>query len=811
MQRRDQSRCRWRGGRWTLPWRAMTTLARRALVPAVATLASTGLVTPAAAQRVIANPSFESNNPQGAGAANYEIYANGSVVGWDSASGEIELWDSGFNGVPAYDGSVFAEMNANVPGALYQNICMVNGETIGWTFAHRARSGGPATQTARFQIATSTGAAIQTLATQSSTTANQIWTVNSGTATYAGASGVQRVQFITTDAGSFGNFLDDIRITLNPFVELSAASASGVESIPSANLPALRINGTLFAARTVNVGITGGSATLGSDYTTPGGGANFTVTIPAGTYSNTTVPLGITILDDSTTEGSETIQIALNPGTGYTVSSTSGCGGTPVTSSSYTITDNDSPVVLAKSWTNGIAGDAVSLSISGGLAPVTGSSTAGGGATNATSVAVAGSTLTLAEAFTSGNAANYNSSLECRRNSDNALVATSGTGLSRTVTMPSGTALTCTWTNSRKSATLVVRKRWASARVADAVTVATSGLINDASLMSVANSPTETDSHAAVTVYAAETATLAETFSVGSGGNYTQALACTGNAAALSGNMLTVSPADTTIVCTFTNSRIAQQIRLAKIWSGATTGHTAAATTTGGTANPTFSSTAPAATTGSYVTVRAGDMLTLPAETYGGGAVAALYNASVECTGGSTLASGPTGRTLTIQGTAAATTCTYTNAYVLPLSIAKVSTAFSDPVNGTTNPKLIPGGFADYRLTVSAPVGTQPTAGSVVVTDAIPADLALYVGTYAPGPGPIAFGAGASGLTYDFAGLASTSDDLSFSNNGGVSWTYVPIADSNGVDPAVTHVRINPKGNMAPGSSFTIDLRAQVK
>ncbi|WP_422059791.1 hypothetical protein [Sphingopyxis sp.] len=765
---------------------------------------------PAYAQRVIVNPSFESNDPQGPGAANYEIYSNGSVAGWDSASGEIELWDTGFQGVPAYDGSVFAEMNANVPGAFYQNICMVNGETIGWTFAHRARSGGPATQTASFQIANSSGTPIQNLATQASTV-NNIWNVNSGSATYTGTSGVQRVQFITTDPGSYGNFLDDIRITLNPFVELSTASASGVESIPSANVPALRVSGTLFTARTVNVSITGGTAVRGTDYTTPGGGASFTVTIPVGTYNNTTVPLGIAIIDDTATESSETIQIALGTGSGYTVSSTSSCGGTPITASTYTITDNDSPVVLAKAWTNGIANDAVGLAISGGLAAVAGTSTVGGSATNATSVAIAGSTLTLTEAFTAGNAVNYNSSLECRRNSDNALVATSGTGLSRTVVMPSGSALTCTWTNSRKSATLVVRKSWVNALVADAVIVATSGLINNASLASVANSATETDTNAAVTVYAAEAATLGETFTVGNGAHYTQALACTGNATALSGAVLTVGAADTAIMCTFTNSRIAQQIRLAKAWSGATTGHTASATTSGGPANPSFASTAPTATTGSFVTVRAGDVLTLPAESYGGGAVAALYNATVECTGGSPLASGATGRTLTIAGSVTATTCTYTNAYVLPLSIAKTSTAYSDPFNGAINPKLIPGGFATYTLTVTAPAGTAPSSNSVIVSDAIPANLSLFVGTYAPGPGPIAFGAGASALSYSFASLASTTDDLSFSNNGGASWTYVPAPDANGVDANVTNIRINPKGSMAPGSSFTVNLRAMVQ
>lgn len=783
--------------------------ARARFLPALlaAALALTGT---AHAQRVIVNPSFESNDPQGPGGANYEIYANGSVVGWDSASGEIELWDTNFNSVPAYDGSVFAEMNANVPGALYQNICMVGGETIGWTFAHRARSGGPATQTARFQIANASGTQLQLLATQSSTI-NNVWNVNTGTTTYTGASGVQRVQFVTTDAGSIGNFLDDIRISLNPFIEMSAATGSGVESIPSANIPALRISGTLFSARTVNVSITGGSATRGTDYTTPGGGASFTVTIPAGTYQNSSVPLGIAVIDDAAVEGSETIQIALATGTGYTVSSTSSCGGTPITAATYTITDNDSPVVLAKTWTNGIAGDAVSLAISGGLLPTAGSSTVGGASTNATIIATAGATLTLTEAFTTGAAINYNSSIECRRNSDNVVVATSGTGLSRTVVMPSGTSLTCTWTNARKSATLVVRKTWVNALTTNAVTVATTGLINNAALASVANSANETDTNAAVTVYAAEAATLAESFTSGNGSNYTQALACTGNATALAGSTLTVNPADTAIICTFTNSRIAQQLRLAKLWSGATSGHSASATTTGGTANPSFSSTAPNATTGTAVTVRAGDVVTLPAESYGGGAVAALYNASVECTGGSPLASGATGRTLTIQGSATATICTYTNAYVLPLTIAKASVAYSDPQNGTTNPKLIPGGFATYSLTITAPAGTQATSNSVIVTDALPANLALFVGTYAPGPGPLAFAAGSSALTYSYTSLGSTTDDLAFSNNGGASFAYTPVADANGVDPNVTHIRINPKGSMAPGSSFTINLRAMVE
>jgi len=39
----------------------------------------------------------------------------------------------------------------------------------------------------------------------------------------------------------------------------------------------------------------------------------------------------------------------------------------------------------------------------------------------------------------------------------------------------------------------------------------------------------------------------------------------------------------------------------------------------------------------------------------------------------------------------------------------------------------------------------------------------------------------------------------------------VPTADADGVDAAVTHVRIRPKGTMAAGSSFTINLRGLVE
>ncbi len=656
-----------------------------------------------AQQRAIINSSFESNNPQGAGAPNYQIFPNGQVPGWNSTSGEIELWDSTFQGVTSYDGVVHAEMNANTGGALYQTICMVNGESVGWSFAHRNRPGGSAIQTASFQVANTSGTLIQNLATQSSAN-DGIWHINSGNAAYSGASGLQRVQFTTSNTGSYGNLLDDIRINLNPFVEFNAATASGVESIASANIPALVISGTLFTSRTVTVTITGGTATRGVDYTTPGGGAVFTVTIPPGVYTNTTVPLGIAIVNDTLVENSETIQMTIATTSTYTVTSTQNCGGSPVSATTYTITDDDSPVVLDKQWSTGIAGNSVSLAISGGSVSTAGSSTVGGTTSNATAVAVAGQTLTLAETYTSGNSANYTTTLNCRKNSDGSAIIVTGSGLSRTIVMPSGTAVACTFANARKSASLTLRKTWAMAKQADAANISTNGLINNVSLAAVANAANETDTATAVTVYAAEIAQLSEVWSVGNSANYATNLVCTGNSNALTGETLTVNPADSAIVCTYTNVRKSATLQLRKTWVGATVNNAVnLPATTGFSANTTvFASVANSpneSDTGTAVTIYAGDIGSIRAETYTSGN-SSSYQAVLGCSGG-TLAGTDAlvNNSLAINSADAGRTilCTYTNTRIIPLTVTKTSGPTADGIS-LSNPKSIPGATIRYCM-----------------------------------------------------------------------------------------------------------------
>jgi hypothetical protein len=163
----------------------------------------------------------------------------------------------------------------------------------------------------------------------------------------------------------------------------------------------------------------------------------------------------------------------------------------------------------------------------------------------------------------------------------------------------------------------------------------------------------------------------------------------------------------------------------------------------------------------------------------------------------------------------AATTLTDATATITispPLTIVKSSVAYSDPLNIVTNPKQIPGGFVTYTLVIANPATLAVDSNSIVIVDATPANLQFFVGNVSGSSGPALFidGSPASGLTFTFTSLASTTDDIEFSNNGGTTWTYAPTANANGVDTAITHIRLRPKGVMAAGATFNLQLRYRV-
>ena len=146
------------------------------------------------------------------------------------------------------------------------------------------------------------------------------------------------------------------------------------------------------------------------------------------------------------------------------------------------------------------------------------------------------------------------------------------------------------------------------------------------------------------------------------------------------------------------------------------------------------------------------------------------------------------------------------------LQMTKLVQTISDPVNGTTNPKAIPGAVLRYTIQV-ANAGPGPVDGdSLDLSDAIPAGTALLVD--AGGPDAIVFTDGpvSSGLSFDFA------TDVAYSNQAGGAgpYDYTPTPDGQGFDPAVTGMLLSPTGamNASAGSgdpSFRIEFSVRVQ
>lgn len=153
------------------------------------------------------------------------------------------------------------------------------------------------------------------------------------------------------------------------------------------------------------------------------------------------------------------------------------------------------------------------------------------------------------------------------------------------------------------------------------------------------------------------------------------------------------------------------------------------------------------------------------------------------------------------------------------ITLQKTSLTISDPVNGTTNPKSIPGALAEYSIKATNSGLVATDNNSIIISDAIPTNTSLYVNDISgAGTGPIRFidGPPSSGLSYNFVNLTSTTDGLSFSNNGGSSYVYVPSPDTDGVDTNVTNIRISTLGQfLASGGSgdpsFQVLFRVKVQ
>jgi uncharacterized repeat protein (TIGR01451 family) len=144
------------------------------------------------------------------------------------------------------------------------------------------------------------------------------------------------------------------------------------------------------------------------------------------------------------------------------------------------------------------------------------------------------------------------------------------------------------------------------------------------------------------------------------------------------------------------------------------------------------------------------------------------------------------------------------------LTILKTSAVISDPVNGAVLPKRIPNAIVSYGVTVTNSGPGTVDAGTLVITDLIPAHSTLFVGT-APGAVTFTNGATPSGLSFVQA------SHVSYSSVGVAGpWDYAPSPDADGFDAAVRAIRITPAGVMSAASgasnpAFTIQFRVRIR
>ncbi|SOU87228.1 Putative adhesin precursor SprB [Tenacibaculum dicentrarchi] len=163
------------------------------------------------------NGSFENHPRKSITSSGYLITNESNIPGWDTTEpkrNEIEIWYNSFQGVKAFDGDDFAELNANKVGSLYQEFCTKPGDKISWSVAHRGRSG-------RDIATVKIGGSLATAGIKATMSDdNTAWGEYSSSTPYIVPVG-QTTTVIAFEAvssvggASYGNFIDAVKIEIN--------------------------------------------------------------------------------------------------------------------------------------------------------------------------------------------------------------------------------------------------------------------------------------------------------------------------------------------------------------------------------------------------------------------------------------------------------------------------------------------------------------------------------------------------------------------------------------------------------------------
>ena len=143
-----------------------------------------------------------------------------------------------------------------------------------------------------------------------------------------------------------------------------------------------------------------------------------------------------------------------------------------------------------------------------------------------------------------------------------------------------------------------------------------------------------------------------------------------------------------------------------------------------------------------------------------------------------------------------------------PIGISKTQTVISDPVN-LNNPKAIPGAIVEYAIEVKNIGDNDLNNDSIAITDPLPANTRFFFGSPLD---QVTFNDGT-----ESSGLTITTNDISFSNDGGTTF-ITPNVNVSGFDitaPPINFIKIEPKGafnaNSDPAITPSFEVKFRVK
>ena len=155
-------------------------------------------------------------------ASTYSLLPAAKSLPWQTTDGlgQIELWGTGFLGVPAFEGNAFAEINANTAGTLFQDVVQHARLDPDLDIGHRARQGDDTMVVliGDANVADVTGSPAGTTPSADLTDSVDAW---GRTATRSWSPQAQtctrwRSRAVSTGSGddSIGNFLDAVDFTV---------------------------------------------------------------------------------------------------------------------------------------------------------------------------------------------------------------------------------------------------------------------------------------------------------------------------------------------------------------------------------------------------------------------------------------------------------------------------------------------------------------------------------------------------------------------------------------------------------------------